>query len=260
MRRRAFLGAVGWLAAAGIARAAIRPPPPVSRRLKLFNAHTTETFDGPYRAAGGIIASAASELSEFLRDHHSGVAVAMDMGVIDFLWNVLDAVGADSATILSAYRTPETNAMLARTNFGVAEHSQHIYGRAIDFTTRSALGDAMVAARAMRRGGVGWYPRSHFIHVDSGPVRNWQLGDTNLEDLLRDTAAKRAPRLRNASLTRPAPAAAPAPGGHVAEPEQSQFSQYGANGVSDELIRPSAYGSDAIKDGLIRPSQYSGNQ
>jgi uncharacterized protein YcbK (DUF882 family) len=246
MNRRALLGAVGWIAAGGIARAAIRPPPPVSRRLKLFNAHTGETFDGPYRSSDGVIDSAAAELAEFLRDHHSGVEVWMDIGVVDFLWEILNAVGASSATILSAYRTPETNAMLARTTFGVAEHSQHIYARAIDFTIGSALADAMTAARRMRHGGVGWYPRSHFIHVDTGPVRNWDLGDTNLQNLLVNPATGE-PRLRNASLTgRPS---APAP-------RIIQSSQYTNHGVSDELIRSSAYSSDGVKDSLIRPSQY----
>src|SRR5262249_38680982 len=135
-------------------------------------------------SADGVIGSAASELSEFLRDHHSGTAASMDIGVIDFLSDVLTEVGAASATILSAYRTPETNAMLARTTFGVAEHSLHTYARAIDFTVVSGLSEAMAAARGMRRGGVGWYPRSHFIHIDTGAVRNWELGDTDLQNLL----------------------------------------------------------------------------
>src|SRR6516164_7240651 len=93
-------------------------------------------------------------------------------GVIDFLADLLAAVGTGKATILSAYRTRETNDLLARTIFGVAENSQHIYARALDITLDSKLAEAMQAARAMQRGGVGWYPRSNFIHIDSGPVRN----------------------------------------------------------------------------------------
>ena len=108
----------------------------------------------------------------------------MDVGVIDFLADVLAAVGETSATILSAYRTAETNAMLARTTFGVAEHSQHILGRALDLRIGSKLAAAMEAARAMRRGGVGWYPHSGFIHIDTGPVRNWTLDETGLDHLL----------------------------------------------------------------------------
>jgi hypothetical protein len=68
-----------------------------------------------------------------------------------------------------------TNAMLARTTFGVAENSQHLYGRALDVRFATNLPDAVAVARAMRRGGVGWYPRSGFIHLNTGPVRNWDL-------------------------------------------------------------------------------------
>ena len=98
--------------------------------------------------------------------------------------DVLDAVGATDATILSAYRTAETNAMLARTTFGVAENSQHMYGRALDLHLGSKLAEAMTAARAMKRGGVGWYPHSSFFHIDTGPVRNWDLDHPKLVTLL----------------------------------------------------------------------------
>jgi len=160
------------------------PAAPALRRLALVNAHTGENFDGPYRDALGPIDLAMDELSHFLRDHHSGQSIAIDVGVIDFLAAVMDAVGATRATILSAYRTPETNAMLARTTFGVADNSQHLYGRALDIRLEARLEEAMQAARAMQRGGVGWYPYSGFIHLDSGPVRNWTLDGHNLDRLL----------------------------------------------------------------------------
>jgi uncharacterized protein YcbK (DUF882 family) len=183
MDRRLFLAlAAGLLATPRRARAV--PTPPALRRLTLANAHTGENFDGPYRDALGPIELAMEELSHFLRDHHSGQRVAIDVGVIDFLAAVMDAVGATRATILSAYRTPETNAMLARTTFGVADNSQHLYGRALDVRLDARLEDAMQAARAMRRGGVGWYPHSGFFHLDSGPVRNWTLDGMGLDRLL----------------------------------------------------------------------------
>jgi hypothetical protein len=97
---------------------------------------------------------------------------------------VLDAVGQTKATILSAYRTAETNAMLAHTTFGVAEHSQHILGRALDIRLDAKLSDAMTRARAMQRGGVGWYPHSGFIHIDTGPIRNWTLDERGFDGLL----------------------------------------------------------------------------
>ena len=183
MDRRVFLALAGVsLATPWAARAAPAPVP--LRRLNLVNAHTGETFDGPYRDDTGPIGVAMEDLSMFLRDHHSGEKIAMDIGVVDFLASVMDAVGATQATVLSAYRTRETNAMLARTTFGVADNSQHIYGRALDIRLAARLEDAMQAARAMQRGGVGWYPNSGFIHLDSGPVRNWTLDGRNLDRLL----------------------------------------------------------------------------
>ncbi len=183
MDRRLFLAlATGVLAAPWPARAVPTAPP--LRRLSLFNVHTGESFDGPYRDALGPIGLAMEELSFFLRDHHSGQRIAIDVGVIDFLTAVMQAVGATRATVLSAYRTPETNAMLARTTFGVADNSQHLYGRALDIRLDARLEEAMQAARAMQRGGVGWYPHSGFFHLDSGPVRNWTLDGQGLDRLL----------------------------------------------------------------------------
>jgi len=178
-----------FLALAGASLAAPQPawawPAPVPlRRLNLVNVHTGETFDGPYRDDIGPIGVAMEDLSAFLRDHHSGEKIAIDVGVVDFLASVMDAVGATRATILSAYRTRETNAMLARTTFGVADNSQHIYGRALDIRLPSRTEDAMQAARAMHRGGVGWYPRSGFFHIDTGPVRNWSLNGGGFDRLL----------------------------------------------------------------------------
>jgi uncharacterized protein YcbK (DUF882 family) len=183
MNRRLFLAlASGLLVTPWRARAV--PTIPALRRLSLLNAHTGESFDGPYRDARGPITMAMEELSYFLRDFHSGRSIAIDVGVIDFLAAVMAAVGAPRATILSAYRTPETNAMLARTMFGVAENSQHMYGRALDISLDARLPEAMDAARAMRRGGVGWYPHSNFMHLDTGPVRNWTLDEGGLGNLL----------------------------------------------------------------------------
>jgi uncharacterized protein YcbK (DUF882 family) len=186
MDRRLLLSIIaGTVLLPGMARA-VPPPPPGPWRLHLTNLHTGETFDGPYRDENGPIATAMSDLSVFLRDFHSGATIAYDVEALDFLYSVMGAVGASEAQILSAYRTRETNEMLARTTFGVAENSQHIFGRALDVHFGAKLAEAMQAARAMKRGGVGWYPNSHFIHIDSGPVRNWDLDDTGLGRLLFD--------------------------------------------------------------------------
>lgn len=186
MKRRLMLSLIaGAVVLPGIARA-LPAPQSTRRRLRLVNPHTGETFNGLYRDDHGPLATAMADLSVFLRDFHSGATIGIDVGVIDFLVAVMDAVDAQSASILSAYRTPETNAMLARTTFGVAENSQHLYGRALDIRPGTRLAEAMLAARAMQRGGVGWYPHSGFLHIDTGPVRNWDLDENGLGSLLFD--------------------------------------------------------------------------
>lgn len=183
MKRRAFLVLAGCVLAVPRPTSALAALLPL-RRLRLANAHTGETFDGPFRDDTGPIKQAMDDLSEFLRDHHSGEKIAIDVGVLDFLASVLDAVGETHATVLSAYRARETNAMLARTTFGVAEHSQHIYGRALDIRLPTRNEEAMHVARGLQRGGVGWYPHSGFLHIDTGPVRNWTLDQRGLDSLL----------------------------------------------------------------------------
>src|SRR5262249_42089043 len=102
MDRRLFLALAGGLLASPLPAVAVPPPPLALRRLVLSNAHTGENFDGPYRDDLGPISLAMEELSHFLRDHHSGERTEIDVGVIDFLVTVMDAVGATRATILSA--------------------------------------------------------------------------------------------------------------------------------------------------------------
>ncbi|HEX3538613.1 MAG TPA: DUF882 domain-containing protein [Stellaceae bacterium] len=192
MDRRLFLSLIaGSVALPHFASAVPAPPPPapalpslVNRRLRLSNPHTGETFEGTYRDGNGPIPEVMDELNVFLRDFHANEQITIDVGVVDFLASVMDAVGQPQATILSAYRSPETNAALSKTHFGVAENSQHMYGRALDVHFGDKLADAMRAARKMQRGGVGWYPHSSFIHMDSGPVRNWDLDHTGLGTLI----------------------------------------------------------------------------
>src|SRR5438046_5692449 len=182
MDRRRFLALAGGIMA--LPRP-VRAWPAVAplRRLRLVNAHTRETFDGPFRDDIGPITVALAELSEFLRDHHSGEKTVIDVGVLDFLAGIMDAVGETRATILSAYRTRETNAMLARTHFGVAENSQHIYGRALDirFDTRNEA--AVQAARTRQSGGGGWYPHSGCFHIDARAVGTRALVGEGLDFL-----------------------------------------------------------------------------
>jgi uncharacterized protein YcbK (DUF882 family) len=194
MRRRDALLALGF--------ALVLPPTAFAagigmRRLKLKHAHTGDTFDGPYRDAQGLIPAAMADLAIFLRDHHNGTVGPLHVETLDILSDVLTGVGQTRATVLSAYRTKRTNRMLAARLFGVAEKSQHLKGRAIDITLDARLSDAVKFALSLQRGGVGWYPKSHFLHIDSGPVRSWTMGGVGLtrafriEDILSGAKAPR---------------------------------------------------------------------
>jgi uncharacterized protein YcbK (DUF882 family) len=193
MNRRWFLQATaGLLSLPRVLLAA--PMASLGPRLRLVDAHTGTVFDGSYRDASGPIAHVMDELCLFLRDQHTGGVTNIDVRVIDFLTGVMAAAGQTSATVLSAYRSLQTNAKLARTKFGVADNSQHLYGRALDVSFPTRLEDAVAAARTMKRGGVGWYPHSEFVHLDCGPVRNWDLGTEGLkEQLIRELPATPIP-------------------------------------------------------------------
>jgi uncharacterized protein YcbK (DUF882 family) len=181
-RRRFLLTTIGVLSTPGAAFAAPMVAP--GDRLRLVDAHSGAVFDSVYRNAKGPIAHAIDELDLFLRDRRSGGVTGIDIEVIDFLAAVMAATQQRSATVLSAYRSLQTNALLEHTMFGVADNSQHLYGRALDVYFPARLEDAVAAARDMKRGGVGWYPHSHFVHLDCGPVRNWELGAEGLQDQL----------------------------------------------------------------------------
>src|SRR3954453_1989509 len=126
MHRRQFLSFIAGAVALPSVAYALPSAPPRPHRLSLLNAHTGETFSGLYRDDNGPIPRVMDELSVFLRVYHSGGKVGIDVGVLDFLSGVMQPVRQSKATILSAYRTPATNAQLTKTHFGVAENSQHL--------------------------------------------------------------------------------------------------------------------------------------
>lgn len=188
--RRNFLVAAGTALLAPTAARAALPSAAGSRRLSLVRADNGERFAGPFRDVTGYDLGALGELAHFMRDRHVDRMVAVDPALLDFITDVLAKAGAGEATLLSGYRSPETNAKLAKTQFGVAEKSFHIEGRALDFFIPQRLGDAAEIARRMGRGGVGWYPGSRFIHLDTGTPRFWTLNGGSLRGLLGVRATK----------------------------------------------------------------------
>jgi uncharacterized protein YcbK (DUF882 family) len=143
--------------------------------LRFVHLHTGETLTAAYSEAGVYDARCLDAVNHLLRDFRNGEMHAIDPGLLDILYDLQSLTGTDAAyEIISGYRSPATNALLRSRSSGVAEHSQHLLGKAIDvrlpgFPTRS-LG---AQARTLARGGVGVYERSDFVHIDTGAVRFW---------------------------------------------------------------------------------------
>jgi uncharacterized protein YcbK (DUF882 family) len=178
LSRRQFLAfGVAATASAALplhpAEAALRTK--VDRAISLHNIHTGETLNTVYWSNGHYQPTPLKQLNRILRDHYSGAVHNMDPKVIDLLCALQHRLGTRRPfLIVSGYRSPETNAMLAAETDGVAQHSLHMVGKAIDIRLEGmpvkTLGKA---AKSLRAGGVGQYPHSDFVHVDIGPVRYW---------------------------------------------------------------------------------------
>jgi uncharacterized protein YcbK (DUF882 family) len=145
------------------------------RKLKFLHLHTGETLNTTYWAEGHYIAEELNRISYVLRDFRSGDIKAMDKNLLDVLYLLQQRVAKSGPYhVISAYRSPKTNAALRRRSKGVAKHSMHLQGKAIDIRLPGIeLTQLRRAALSLRAGGVGYYPKSNFIHVDTGRVRYW---------------------------------------------------------------------------------------
>ena len=161
--------AATMVAAPAMARAAER------RALSLYNLHTGESLSACYYAAGCYRPGVMAQFERFLRDFRTGQLHRIDPGVLDILHALQSCARHDGRfEVISGYRSPATNAMLRRTTEGVARSSMHLYGRAIDVRLEGFPTHRLAQlARGLRRGGVGYYPVSDFVHVDTGRVRVW---------------------------------------------------------------------------------------
>jgi uncharacterized protein YcbK (DUF882 family) len=145
-------------------------------RLRLHNTHTLEDIDIVYRIGDDYQPDAIARLNYFLRDHNTNDVIAYDPREFDLLHEILIRLRRPGATIdvVCGYRTQETNDVLRASSQGVAEHSQHILGHAIDIQIPgSSTVRLRNAALSLNEGGVGYYPTSHFVHVDVGAIRTW---------------------------------------------------------------------------------------
>lgn len=173
--RRGFLRGLGAAAVGMTAGRAALAGSSERRALSLIHTHTGEQLSTVYYEAGAYVATALQRVNQLLRDFRTDTLYPIDPGVLDRLHLLQAAAGSDEAfQVICGYRSPATNATLRHASSGVAEHSLHLQGRAIDVrlpgvdTARLAL-----LARSQQGGGVGYYRVSDFVHVDTGRVRTW---------------------------------------------------------------------------------------
>jgi uncharacterized protein YcbK (DUF882 family) len=145
------------------------------RQIAFYNTHTGESMDICYYEKGAYCPAALTSINHLLRDHRANEAQPIDLRLLDVLYAVKQRIRPKKPFhVISAYRSPATNAMLRRISSGVARTSYHTKGQAIDirlpgYQTRR-LRDLCIG---MQTGGVGYYRDSDFVHLDIGPVRTW---------------------------------------------------------------------------------------
>ncbi len=174
--RRTFLkfataGATSLIAPAALARITR----PGERLLRFYNLHTGEHLSTTYWADGAYITEELAAINHILRDHRSGKVATMDRRLLDLLHALQQRTGKPGTFhIISGYRSPESNARLRHTSTGVAKRSLHMRGKAVDIRLPGVdLTHLRQAALQLHAGGVGYYPKSNFIHVDTGRPRFW---------------------------------------------------------------------------------------
>src|SRR6476659_7902334 len=148
-----------------------------TRTLSFHHTHSDEDLTVTFKRDGRYGEEALKKINHFLRDWRNQDSTTMDRHLFDILWEVYrDVDGKKPIQIISAYRSPATNAMLRRRSSGVARHSQHMLGHAMDFYIPDvALENIRAAGLRLQRGGVGFYPTSGspFVHLDTGSIRHW---------------------------------------------------------------------------------------
>jgi len=151
---------------------------PVDKTIKLFNIHTQEHLTATYWSKDHFVKSEMEKINHFLRDYRTGDVQKMDPSLLNQLYAIqLIRDTTKPFQVISGYRSAKTNMMLNKTTEGVAKNSFHVKAQAIDINLpNTELKDLKKLAKFLRRGGVGYYPRSGFMHIDTGPVRYWEMG------------------------------------------------------------------------------------
>ena len=146
-----------------------------SRELRFSHTHTGEALSVTYFEGGQYLPDALTEINYLLRDFRTAEIVPIDPQLLDLMHLIKSTTGSNGTLeIISGYRSPATNEMLRKTTSGVARKSFHMTGQAIDIRlTDVATNNLRDVATSLGAGGVGYYPSSDFLHVDTGPVRQW---------------------------------------------------------------------------------------
>ena len=155
--------------------AAVNPKNPEHHILSFYNIHTGETLKTCYRSSGMLIHRAVNRISHIMRDHRTGEVKPVDPKLLDLLHRiVMEEKPRSPLSIISGYRSPSTNEALRKATAGVAPKSLHMEGRAIDIRIPGYQTTALrQIAVDLHCGGVGYYPESDFVHLDTGPVKVW---------------------------------------------------------------------------------------
>lgn len=174
-RRNFLLTATAGLATLCTPHAFARTGQPGERSLRFYNLHTGEKLQATYWAGGEYIQDELAAINTLLRDHRNGEVEIIDTHLLDQLVALQHQVGHQGAYhIISGYRSPQTNQALRKNSNGVAKRSLHMQGRAIDVRLPGVeLKHLRQAALSLRAGGVGYYPKSNFVHLDTGRHRFW---------------------------------------------------------------------------------------
>jgi uncharacterized protein YcbK (DUF882 family) len=175
-RRHLVLGIAAAAFVAATVPSAVAAHRPIGlRSVALSNLHTGEHLNTVYWADGKYVPDAMKRINWLLRDHHTDEVRRIDPELLDLLTRLQVKLRTrEPFQVVSGYRSPATNAMLAAMTDGVAQHSLHMQGMAVDIRVPDrSLVKVHRAAISLAAGGVGFYPRSDFVHVDVGRVRYW---------------------------------------------------------------------------------------
>jgi uncharacterized protein YcbK (DUF882 family) len=176
--RRNMLVGAALLGGAAVLSPRFLPGAPreTARRIALSNLHTGERLDIEYFRDGAYAPEALAALEVLLRDFRNDEKHPIDPKLMDYLVDVAAQIGVPPAySVISGYRSPQTNEKLHERSSGVSQHSLHMQGRAIDVRMSDVdCKDLAAHAESLKRGGVGYYRGSNFVHLDTGAFRTWR--------------------------------------------------------------------------------------